>query len=240
MLETDDVALLMGYVAMISLTIQYFPQALLNFRRSSVYGFSIAGVIFKYIGACFLAVDSALLNEPSAVIVYGIFNISQHLIFIVQFYLYPSKSSSMDPRLYLAWFLFPLFPYILGAYLPATVPMTMYIKPISQIASLIPQVIECIRLETTLGVSILTQHLNTVGGLSGLYMCYILKPVTSTYVMYANCVIQALFIYSLAGYYGELADRKETDLSPPPTTENPEQLQEIQILQEEQEKETAP
>jgi len=37
---------------------RYVPQALLNFQRKSMYGFSASGVLLKHLGACFLFVNA--------------------------------------------------------------------------------------------------------------------------------------------------------------------------------------
>lgn len=60
------------------------------------------------------------------------------------------------------------------------------------------------RLKTTSGVSLSTQHLNTIGGLAGLYMCYVLPVSTATLLLYCNSLFQAFSIYFLAWNYGEL------------------------------------
>jgi hypothetical protein len=105
---------------------------------------------------------------------------------------------------YLLWILFPLVPMAMASMWPGTIIYTNSIKPIGQIMSHIPQVIECFRLRTTLGISMSSQHLNFVGGACGLLMCLILPPVyKTTYLIYFNSVFQAVSIYAIAAYYAE-------------------------------------
>lgn len=47
-------------------------------------GFSASGIIIKLLGAAFLAVNSYFTGEPAAVVAYGLCNVGQHLIFMVQ------------------------------------------------------------------------------------------------------------------------------------------------------------
>lgn len=85
MFEDTGAALVLGYVASICFTIQYFPQAQLNFQKKSVFGFSANGIIIKLIGACFLASNSFYTEQPVSVIAYGFFNVFQHVIFMIQY-----------------------------------------------------------------------------------------------------------------------------------------------------------
>lgn len=184
-------------------------------------------------------------------ICYGLFNVLQHSIFMVQFYLYASgeadtkktDTSEPEPALppghphhkpvtsfvtrsgagpsgllsflsldqfassrshYLLWILFPTIPLVMAKLWPQTIIFTNSIKPIGQIASHVPQVIECFKLRTTLGISMSSQHLNFLGGLMGLIMCYIIPPISrTTYVIYFNSVFQAVSLYGIALYYRE-------------------------------------
>jgi len=185
-----------GIVSSICFGIQYLPQTWLNFRRKSVKGFSTHGIIIKLFGASFLLVNSYLNGETFPVICYGLVNVIQHSIFILQFYFYTQESN------YLQWLLFPAIPFLIGKNWPETLVFTNTIKPITQILSHVPQLKVCYDLQTTSGVSITSQHLNLVGGLLGMYMCYIIPPVsTMTYLIYVNSIFQALSLYAMALYY---------------------------------------
>eukprot|EP00026_Physarum_polycephalum_P017702 Phypoly_transcript_19011.p1 GENE.Phypoly_transcript_19011~~Phypoly_transcript_19011.p1 ORF type:complete len:228 (+),score=6.77 Phypoly_transcript_19011:96-686(+) len=176
--------------------LQYLPQAWLNFRRKSVKGFSTHGIIIKLLGASFLLVNSYLNGETFPVIFYGLVNVVQHSVFIFQFFLYQQDGN------FLHWLLFPTIPYLIGKFFPETIPFTNTIKPITQILSHLPQLKVCYDLKTTNGVSMLSQHFNIIGGLLGVYMCYIIPPVSQmTYLIYANSIFQALSLYTLALYY---------------------------------------
>ena len=85
MIDNQLLALAMGYLASICFTIQYFPQARLNFQKKSVYGFSSGGIIIKLIGACFLASNSFYTDQSPSVIAYGFLNVFQHQIFMAQY-----------------------------------------------------------------------------------------------------------------------------------------------------------
>ena len=189
--------------------------------------------------------------EAIPVVCYGLFNVIQHSIFMVQFYLYSSgegETKKMDtstepqPTLppghphhkpvtafvtrsgassnplaflrweqfvssrahYLLWILFPIIPYVMIKLWPGSVIFTNSIKPIGQVMSHIPQVIECIKLRTTLGISMSSQHLNFLGGAMGLLMCNFIPPVyMTTYLIYFNSVFQAVSLYAIALYYRE-------------------------------------
>jgi len=203
-----NVATIVGLLGSFCFTIQYLPQAWFNYSRKSVKGFSKSGIILKLLGAAFLSVNSYLLSEPLAVFVYGISNVTQHLVFMIQFSIYPSTGP--PSKLYLLWLFYPLFPAFLGLYYPSTMAFTSYAKPITQVLSHLPQLLECIRLSTTAGVSMASQHLNCFGGFAGLFMCFLI-PTTSRAIvlMYCNSIFQAGSIYLLAIYYGELYGRKE-------------------------------
>ena len=47
--------------------------------------------------------------------------------------------------------------------------LTNSFKPIAQVLSHLPQLAECIKLKTTMGCSLMSQHINFVGGLLGLF-----------------------------------------------------------------------
>jgi hypothetical protein len=105
---------------------------------------------------------------------------------------------------FLLWILFPIIPLLLAILYPASITYTNSIKPIGQIMSHIPQVVECLRLRTTLGISMSSQHLNFLGGACGLLMCFIIPPIYSTtYLIYFNSVFQAVSTYAIAAYYRE-------------------------------------
>jgi len=148
------------------LSSRYIPQAQLNYQRKSIKGFNTTGIIIKLFGACFLTVNAFLIGESLPVICYGLFNVIQHSLFMVQFYLYETNGLNVY---YLLWLLFPLVPATLGIAWPESMTVTNGIKPLAQILSHLPQLLECARLRTTQGVSLASQHLNFVGGLTGVY-----------------------------------------------------------------------
>jgi uncharacterized protein with PQ loop repeat len=207
---------------------RYLPQAWKNYQRGSVVGFSTTGIIIKLIGASFLCINSFLLEESLPVLLYGILSLIQHSAFICQFAIYTSKRS------FLLWLPFPLIPYTLGQLFPASVIYTMSIKPLSQIVSHFPQMWVCYKLRTTGGVSMLTHHLNIVGGICGLVMCSYIPPKGKmTLVMYANSLFQAITIYAMAlKYDGTIFQSSTTSVpaaSTPSAVTKPVKLQQVVV-----------
>eukprot|EP01113_Clastostelium_recurvatum_P025121 TRINITY_DN3019_c0_g1_i4.p1 TRINITY_DN3019_c0_g1~~TRINITY_DN3019_c0_g1_i4.p1 ORF type:complete len:244 (+),score=70.08 TRINITY_DN3019_c0_g1_i4:78-809(+) len=203
-----------GVVSSVCFAFQYIPQAYLNYQRKSVRGFSTTGITLKLIGASFLLANSWLNGETYPVIMYGLLNVMQHSAFMIQFSMYPSdeehadqtKRLTRDERTgrerFLLWLLFPFLPLLLGQLAPSTMAITNYIKPITQLLSHIPQLKVCYDLASTAGVAMLSQHLNFIGGALGLYMCFVIPPVSSTtYIIYFNSCFQALSLYAMALYF---------------------------------------
>jgi len=190
----------LGILSSVFFGLQYLPQAYLNFKRKSVKGFSTHGIIIKLVGASFLLVNSFLNGEAAPVVFYGLVNVVQHSIFILQFSIYPSDSTQREN--FFHWLLFPVVPYVIGKYLPQTLVFTNSIKPITQVLSHIPQLKVCMDLKTTSGVSMMSQHFNIIGGFFGIFMCVVIPPVsTVVYLIYINSVLQALSIYFLYFWY---------------------------------------
>ncbi|KAL9642831.1 hypothetical protein ABK040_009906 [Willaertia magna] len=185
-----------GYLATLFFTVQYIPQAWLNYKRRSVKGFSSIGIIIKLIGSSYLGVNSFLMGEALSVVLYGAFNILQHLIFIFQFTLFTNQ------RMYLLCILIPIIPLFCGHYYPESIQYSNLIKPLSQITSHIPQLIVTWQAQSTEGVSLASQHLNLFGGIAGIYMYSIFTPKSFfTRLVYWNSMLQAISLYVLAVYF---------------------------------------
>jgi len=200
----------LGIFASFAFLLQYVPQMYLNYKRKSVRGFSTTGIIIKLVGASFLLMNSYMTGELLAVVLYGLTNVFQHSVFMIQFSMYSSDSVSADhnhsviagQRAYLVWLLFPVAPFILASIAPETIAATNLIKPITQVLSHLPQLQLCYRLKSTQGVSLLSQHLNFLGGFTGVAMCLISKPqFVTTYFIYLFSVLQAISIYGMALWY---------------------------------------
>ncbi len=150
------------------------------------------------VGASFLAVNAFVSGEAYPVVAYGALNILQHDLFMWQFFLYEKRSNMQ----YLMWMLFPAVPYYLWQWFPESIPVTSFFKPVSQVLSHIPQLLECRRFRTTAGVSLVSQHLNFVGGVMGLYMCWAIPPRGITpWFLYINSIGQAATLYAAWFYY---------------------------------------
>lgn len=190
----ENAAQLAGMLASLLFTLQYAPQAVLNWRRKSVKGFSTTGILIKHVGACFLFINTFLLAEKQSVVVYGAFNVMQHSIFLAQFVLYTGKGSES----FGLWLFFPLLPLVLGKVWPESMLVTNMVKPLAQVASHLPQLMLCWRIRSTSGVSMMTQHFNIIGGVLGLFMLWVTPPVSfTTYLIYVNSMFQALSLYAL-------------------------------------------
>ena len=113
--DTQFYVYLAGYFASLCYAIQYAPQAWLNWRRKSVKGFNTTGIMIKLVGASYFAVNSALNGEELPVIVYGAFNIAQHLIFMFQFTMFTGR------RIFLLYCFIPWIPYVCGLLWPETI-----------------------------------------------------------------------------------------------------------------------
>ena len=189
---------LLGIVTSVMFMVMYVPQFLLNRRRRSTEGFSSTGIVIKLVGASFLAVNAWITGEAIAVVLYGALGVLQHDAFMVQFFLYERRNNVR----FLLWILVPVVPYMLSQWLPVTMLLTNYIKPVSQIASHIPQLLECRRLRTASGVSLWSQHLNFLGGLGGIYMCWMIPPRSPMpWLLYVFSVLQAVTLYAAWLYY---------------------------------------
>ncbi|EFC48980.1 predicted protein, partial [Naegleria gruberi] len=159
-----SLASISGYMATFCFTVQYLPQAYLNYKRKSVKGFSTTGILLKLIGSAYLGVNSYLMGEALSVVLYGAFNIAQHIIFMIQFTVFTNR------RIFLLCIFIPIVPLFCGVSYPETIPYTNLIKPISQIISHIPQLLVTWEARSTEGVSLASQHLNLLGGIAGIFM----------------------------------------------------------------------
>jgi len=199
-LRSYELARALGILSSVCFALQYLPQAYLNYKRKSVKGFSTVGIIIKLVGASFLLVNSSLNREAMPVVFYGLINVLQHSVFIWQFSIYPSDANHRER--FFHWIFFPIIPYLIGVYIPQSLSFTDTVKPITQVLSHIPQLKVCIDLKTTSGVSMISQHFNLVGGIFGLYMCFVIPPKSMlVYFIYSNSVLQAVTIYALALMY---------------------------------------
>ncbi|KAF0975069.1 hypothetical protein FDP41_005822 [Naegleria fowleri] len=216
-----SLASISGYLATFCFTVQYLPQAYLNHKRKSVKGFSTTGILLKLVGASYLGVNSFLMGEALSVGLYGTLNILQHSVFMIQFTMFTGR------KLFLFCLLIPLVPLVTGYMYPNTIPYTNLIKPVSQIVSHIPQIIVTWEARSTEGVSLISQHLNLLGGICGVFMYSVFTPKSFfTRLVYWNSLLQALSIYFLAVYFdgwGRLRNSFVTlfEKSPDPTTSPP-------------------
>lgn len=195
-LNSEHIGQFLGMSATFCFTLQYAPQAILNYQRKSTKGFSSNGIIIKLIGAAFLMINAYLTGETASVVLYGVFNVIQHSIFMLQFAIYENNQK------FLIWLSFPFIPLLLGILLPSSIALSNSIKPGAQIFSHIFQLKKCYDLKSAQGVSLKTQHLNMFGGAAGIIMCILIEPKsTMTYFLYSNSMFQAISLYIVAIVY---------------------------------------
>jgi hypothetical protein len=83
----------LGTLSSVLFMCMYFPQFLLNHTRRSTQGFSSTGIIIKLVGTSFLSVNAFVMGETIAVVLYGALGMVQHQAFMIQFFLYETKSN---------------------------------------------------------------------------------------------------------------------------------------------------
>ena len=186
-------------MASICFFIVYIPQFVLNYRRKSVDGFSKSSVILKLIGSAFLCVNSLFNGSQFPIFLYGFLNTIEHSLFLLQFATYGKQYYS------LIYILIPVIPFLICKFLPFLIPYTDLIKPITQFVGHIPQLIICIKRGSTKGISIIGEHLHYVGSVFGFLMLLMTRNFSiSRWILYGNTLLQALSIYIVASFYGEL------------------------------------
>ena len=190
---------LFGDMASICFFLVYIPQFLLNYKRKSVEGFSKSSVILKLIGSAFLCVNSLFNGSQFPIFLYGFLNTIEHSVFLIQFAIFGKQYFS------LIYILFPIIPYLICIFFPSFIPYTDLIKPITQFVGHIPQLISCIKIGSTKGISILGEHLHYFGSILGFLMLLMTRNFNiSKWVLYGNTFIQALSVYIVASCFGEL------------------------------------
>ena len=189
----------LGNLATFCFFIVYIPQFVLNLKRKSVAGFSLQSTVIKFIGSSFLCFNSLFNGSGFPVFLYGFLNTLQHGLFLFQFWKYSSNK-------YAIFFVgIAAIPYLLAKFFPQTIQYTDLVKPICQILSHIPQIVQCIKLHTTTGCSMMGQHLNLIGSILGIFMCYLENEESiKTWIIYFNSGFQAISLYLVAFWYHEM------------------------------------
>lgn len=192
------IAMSMGAVSSLCATLQYLPQLHLNYTRRSTAGFSGKSIAIKMVGSAFHFANTFLLREAWPTVLYGFSNVLTHCLFMYQFATYGQS----PVHAYLYFCLVPFVPLFLGVLAPGTLSFTNIIKPVAQIVSHVPQILLSIEKRSTQGVSLNSQWLNFISGITGLYMCSVIPPVSrTTYLIYLNSLLQAISLFLVAWYY---------------------------------------
>ncbi|KAG9395840.1 PQ loop repeat [Carpediemonas membranifera] len=198
MSSIDVFGSILGYLATLCFTIQYVPQLLSNYRRRSVEGLSLTCYVIKLIGAYFLFVVALISGEHPSVICYGMVNLIQYNLFMFFWFRFRHVH-------WVAWTaLTPMAPLVLVYLWPEVGNYTIFLKPLSQVFSHIPQLMLVYKAKTTNGVSMKTQGLCFMGGLCGFIMTLLVPPksfgVTAAYI----CAMgQGGTLVAARVYYGD-------------------------------------
>jgi hypothetical protein len=203
----EEYAQIFGDLSSVCFFLVYVPQFLFNCRRQSVMGFSLSSVVLKLVGSAFLFVNSVYKEAPFPYIIYGLLNTVEHSMFLAQFLLYGKQ---VRPLLFIAT---PILPWVICEYFPEFIKITDMVKPITQLISNVPQILACVAIKTTTGLSMYGQHLHFVGSILG-FMMLLLQQNFSFFAwfLYTNTFFQAYSIYVLAAWYGELRLTDESQM----------------------------
>lgn len=189
---------ILGSFAAISFMFVQLPQLILNFRRKSTTGFSPFYVVIRMLGLSFHVVNGMITNMTLPLLISGTLLLVELFIFVFQFTRYNKKP------LYYISYMVVLIPIILSSLWPKSIEVTSYFNPVVQIVCCVPYILECIRAQTTLGISMFGQHLNFLGGILGLYMCSITTACNDIgWLFYVVPAGQSLTIFTLSIYYNE-------------------------------------
>ncbi len=205
------IAEICGYISTILFTTLYIPQILHNFKRKSTKGFSSLSMMIKIIGGSFHFINAYILNEPNPVILYGFLGLISYSSLLIQIAHYEKKK-----KLYLFIIIALIIPIILSNLSRNTLIFTNSVKPVSQIASHLAFLYEIYLYKSTKGISILSQHLNLIGGFFGMYMLSIIPAKSKwTYFTYFNSLFQAFTTYISCFIYNNSKDNADnTDTLP--------------------------
>jgi hypothetical protein len=194
-----EYAIVLGDLSTLCFFLDSVPQFFFNLQRRSVHGFSLTSVLFEVVGSSFLWINSVYREAPLSVVLYGFVNTVQNFGFLVQFYVYAKRAK---PLFFLAC---PIVPIVICEHFHSFMKYTDLVKPLTQLVSNIPQLVACMRVGTTTGLSFIGQHLHLAGSIVG-FMTLILDQNFSgrTWLLYVSSFAQTYSIYALAAWFGEL------------------------------------
>ena len=188
----------MGNISALIYFFVQLPQIYKNWQRKSTAGFSPYFLIIRFIGLSFFVVNGTIEKSPMSLLVSGYLILLTFSLLIVQHAYY-----NFSFQFYFV-LLFPLFPALLSSFVKSSIEFTNYINPISQILCYIPFVYECLKSETTKGISLLSQHINFLGSILGIMMCTITCQCSTVgWTFHIVSMFQSIIIYLLAIDYDE-------------------------------------
>lgn len=194
----DGLACWIGNIGAILMFSGDIPQIIHNFRRKSLEGFSGLSVAISTFGSCFVFINSLLSLSAFSTKLAGGLLLIENIIFDIQFIYYDKN-----------WLFFiPLglcIPVILLSSLwPASIVVTRWFSPICSILNFIPYIVVLFEVKTTLGLSMISQHIAFISGALGMLMCSIVcAPNALEWFFYITDMIQSIIIYIIAMIFGE-------------------------------------
>ena len=194
----EDFADVIGIISSIIFFLINFPQIFLNYRRKSTEGFSWIAILLRNLGTSFHVMIGIVTKIPFPLFLSGILNLVQIYILILQFIKYRNDIK------YALGYLLTIPAIILTLSYPKSVNITQWIIPFGQIICYIPIVLECIKVGSTRGVSLLSMHLNFIGGQFGVFMCSVNGECSTIgWLYYIISVLQYIAVYLIAFGYSE-------------------------------------
>lgn len=194
----DNIASGCGTVAAITFFLVQIPQIFLNWSRKSTEGLSWESVLIRTFGISFHVVNGIIQEMPFPLLLTGILLLLETLILFIQFAVYKKN------RLFYLGFLIPLLPIILSLSCPASIRITNWVNPATQILCYIPLVWVCVENRTTTGISLFGQHLNYMGAVLGILMCGLnCQCNVVAWVFYGISLAQVTSVYVVAFVFDE-------------------------------------
>ncbi|EAX99042.1 PQ loop repeat family protein [Trichomonas vaginalis G3] len=197
-MEPEHVAKICGYASATFYFLVDLPQIYLNFRTKSTEGFSSLAVCLRMIGnsfnfaLCFAEKRSLELIFPSLIL------FVVHLIQIFQFVW------TRRAKPYLIFYSIPVVAFLVVFLIPSSNFITRYFNSASQVICSVPYFYACIRIRSTLGISLFGLHLNFTASILGILMCMInCQPDNVIWMFYFISVMYSVIGFGLAFAYDE-------------------------------------
>lgn len=195
----EDFGTWCGNLSAILFFLVELPQIILNFKRKSTEGFSSLAVIFRLFGLSFQFSFGIKGGLPVPTFIAACFLIIENIIFIFQFAYYQKK------KLYLLSILLVFIGITINSIFPSSINVTKWFYSAIQVIGYIPYIMTILSVGSTLGISLLGQHLNFIGFILGVLMCVLSTTPsdTITWLFYLLSGFQASSVFIIAMNNGE-------------------------------------